>query len=639
MSATIRKWIKITLIAGLAFEGFYLVSANIYLNTDLYLKTINRKPEKFAIEWDRAITVWPGAVRLYGVRTQGQSKKLQWSASLDKIDAWCRVVPLFWRNVDLLYVRAEGLDYRQRRRLDIFPEWEAGAPAMPPIEGFTNPPDPPPEALYPKKPPKPPWRIIGRHIDVQQIRQIWIDQYRFAGEFRVVTSMDLRVRGPLEFPEIVFETESADVLVEDQVVFGDMNVDVDITIDPFVPRETKGPAFFEYLSGEIAVDMDTSHVDFLRPYFYKSDWVSMNSHGRFKAQLGLEHGVLTPGSRMEIDAKKIDISFLDRELTGTGSIDGEVFLEDGALVSRMTVSIEEFEVAETGAAEPYILGEGFKLEMIGRGADLANPFSNVNLTLDLPRSDIPDFRFYNRYVPPTSGFVITSGAGRISYHFAGSHEEGSLHGNIEILAEHLGTQLGDLEIIGDLAIRTRLQEGMPMQRLFDISGTRIEMDNVSVIKHKKGESKHLEDAWHGRFVLSEARMRFSQPAEIDAQIDVEMKNTEPLVALFDAKKGVPKFIERLMTIKNVHAHADLVSKKEGVEITDLEVTGKGLKFLGDLRLGNHTKDGILYVRFRGLSLGILLEAGKKDLKFIRPLHWFQEQRKLSRGEAAAGAGS
>jgi hypothetical protein len=37
---------------------------------------------------------------------------------------------------------------------------------------------------------------------------------------------------------------------------------------------------------------------------------------------------------------------------------------------------------------------------------------------------------------------------------------------------------------------------------------------------------------------------------------VEMKDTEPLVALFDAKKGVPRFVERLMTIKDVNAHAD-----------------------------------------------------------------------------------
>jgi hypothetical protein len=384
VGSTVRKWLKVLVIVGLAFEGFYLVAANVYLNTDLYLKTINRKPEKFQIRWDRAITVWPGAVRLYGVRTQGQSKKLQWYAALDKIDAWCRVVPLFWRNVDVLYVKANGLDYRQRRRFDIFPEWAEGAAAMPPIEGFTNPPNPTPESLYPVKPPKPPWRIITRHVDVQKIRQIWIDQYRFAGEFGVVTSMDLLVRGPLGFEKIVFRTESADVLVEDQEVFGDMHVDVDITIDPFVPKETKGPLFFDYLSGQIAVDMDTSHLSFLKPYFERTNWVSMNGEGRFRVVLGLDEGVLTPGSRMDFDPEKIDMVFLDRELTGTGRIDGEVFLEDGVPVSRFVAEIDEFQVAEVGEAEPYILGEGLSLVMFGNGADLSNPFADVTVTLDLP---------------------------------------------------------------------------------------------------------------------------------------------------------------------------------------------------------------------------------------------------------------
>ena len=276
--------------------------------------------------------------------------------------------------------------------------------------------------------------------------------------------------------------------------------------------------------------------------------------------------------------------------------------------------------------------------MFGNGADLANPFTDVNVTLDLPESDIPDMSFYNRYIPPTSGLTITSGVGRISYHFEGSHHVRSVSGNIEIIAEKLGIRLGDLEIVGDLAIRTRLQEGMPMQRSFDISGTRVEMEDVSVIKHKKRKNKHLEDGWYGRFEFPEAKFRFTTPAEIDARIAVEMKDTEPLVALFDAKRGVPRFVQRLMTIKNVNAHADLDSRGEGIEITNLEVTGKGLTFLGDLRLGDNQRDGLLYIRFRGFSLGVLLEASEKDLKFFRPRAWFEKQREANR-KAAAQAGS
>ena len=36
------------------------------------------------------------------------------------------------------------------------------------------------------------------------------------------------------------------------------------------------------------------------------------------------------------------------------------------------------------------------------------------------------------------------------------------------------------------------------------------------------------------------------------------------------------------------------------------------------------------IRFHGLSLGIELRRGGKDVKLIRPLHWFQRQRALRR---------
>ncbi len=201
--------------------------------------------------------------------------------------------------------------------------------------------------------------------------------------------------------------------------------------------------------------------------------------------------------------------------------------------------------------------------------------------------------------------------------------------------KHLGTRFGDLGIAGDMKITTLLREGRPLERAFDISGTKIEMTNARVVM-KKGRAKKLKgDPWWGTFALPEAEMVFSKPYAIDARIDVDMKDTEPIVALFDAKKGVPKFVERLMTIEDVAMDAEVDINADKVTITDLIVTGDGLKFLGDLSFGEKGRDGLLYLRFHGFSLGIQLEAGeKKNLKFIRPRAWFEKQREANRKAAA-----
>ena len=52
--------------------------------------------------------------------------------------------------------------------------------------------------------------------------------------------------------------------------------------------------------------------------------------------------------------------------------------------------------------------------------------------------------------------------------------------------------------------------------------------------------------------------------------------------------------------------------------------------LAELELGKGSKEGILYVRFHGFSLGVELKEGTRDLKVFRPLHWFQDQREHRR---------
>ena len=48
--------------------------------------------------------------------------------------------------------------------------------------------------------------------------------------------------------------------------------------------------------------------------------------------------------------------------------------------------------------------------------------------------------------------------------------------------------------------------------------------------------------------------------------------------------------------------------------------------MADLTLGDSGREGILYLRFHGLSFGVALKNGRKDLKLIRPLAWFERAR-------------
>jgi len=135
-----------------------------------------------------------------------------------------------------------------------------------------------------------------------------------------------------------------------------------------------------------------------------------------------------------------------------------------------------------------------------------------------------------------------------------------------------------------------------------------------------------EPEWSAVITFPKADMRFSEPMKIDAAVRLSMLDTRPLVVMYDALKGVPDWLEKMMIIENIHGGATLDVRRDQVRVTNLDVTGKGLRALADLVLAKGSREGILYLRFHGFSLGIELQQGGRDLKIIRRLHWFQQQR-------------
>jgi hypothetical protein len=115
--------------------------------------------------------------------------------------------------------------------------------------------------------------------------------------------------------------------------------------------------------------------------------------------------------------------------------------------------------------------------------------------------------------------------------------------------------------------------------------------------------------------------------QIDGRIALDLQDTRPIVMVYDAYKDIPPRKERLMTIEDVRGGASFKVVPDRVDIRNLEVLGKGLRALADLTLGEGGREGILYFRFHGLSLGVALQNGRKDLKLWRPLAWFESARR------------
>jgi hypothetical protein len=615
-----RKWLRRTLIvlgATLAaVEILYLVAANIYLNTGKLPELVSR-PGKLSIRWGTAFTVLPGLVHLRDVDVRGRTRKrmIDWYVHADSVSASCRLLPLFDRVVHLRSVSTSGAEYKQRPKVDPA-EDASGFPTMPDLE-------PPPDAVPgPPKPKKEPWTIIADDIDAD-MKQIWFDRYRLAGEMNVRTPMRLVVRGPLEFPKVRFKMTRGDLTMNERAIMGAFDLDVETALPSFVPKGVKAIDLLRSLDGRFQVRSESASLFFLEEYFKQTPWLRFHGRSALDADLYIEAGGLRTGSKLEAISENLDVDFIDRKLTGRGRVSVEVEDVGGTPQSRLEILLDEFALAVPTESKPHARGRGFRVTASSSELGLEKPFMLLSVVADLPDAVIEDVGFYNRYVPAATGLAIRKGTGTIAYHIEATREEGAFHGWMDLSVRDLSMQFHSYEILGHVKIHTILDSARIKDRLFDVSGTTIDLES-------------LKFPWTATATLTKAQVRYSEPLEVRADAEIRMTDTTPLVALFDAQKDVSGFVERMMKVKDIHGRASIGVDDGGSEITDVEIGGEKLLALADLALRKSGKDGILYIRFHGFSVGVAFDKGKKDIDLVRAKSWYEKQRAKRRPRPSGG---
>jgi len=611
------RWaLRAVLVAALALEGVYLVATNVFLNTRLAARVINRKPERFEIRWRSAWSLWPGLVSLRGVETRGRSRRIEWYAHLDSVTATFQLMSLDNRTVHLNTVRAAGVDYRQRRIRPPGTTMKFPVADLPPIPGPFDASAASAGTHGPPRAHRPAWTVVADRI-VCDIDQLWLDRFRIAGKMRVETPMRLIVRGPMEFSPIRLTMPKGDLLAGQDTIFADLSLDVRATLHPFVPRESKRLGFFRSLSGRFDLRSPSASLFFLDAYFRTTPWVHFNDRAAADVTFILDHGRLQPGSSLEIVNDHSDMQIIDRRILGPGVIRGHVDLVDGKPQSTILATMHEFQVVPLDSDVPFAHGRDATLRAISRTPDFANPFTDVRMVFDMPEGHLLDVTYYNHMIPAGSSFRLVSGTGTLRYHLEGSRDERGVHGEIDLAIKDGAATFKTARIHGNMSVHTQLRQATPKDRFFDISGTRLDL---SIDKPR----------WSAIITLPSAKMRFRDPVASDAAIRLSMQDTRPIVALYDALKGIPDWIQHMMTIENVRGGAVLHAEGGQVFVNDLDVKGDKLHALGDLSMGGNGRDGILYIHFHGFSVGIKMYQGGRDLKIIRPLHWFETERAARR---------
>lgn len=613
------RWLRRAVLLLLALEALYLVAGNVALNSSRVRSLPNRRPERFSIRWGYGWTLWPGSVHLRDVQMRGTSRRIEWYARLETLATSTRLLPYLERRVHLRSVSVSGVEYLQRRRLQ--PAESPGTPeSLPVIPQFEAPAGASAPPSSSSKTPRKPWTVVADRIEAG-VDRLWIDRFKLSGGMNVETSMNLTVRGAMEFPQIRFEMSQGALLQGDREILGNLSLSADMELPEIVPKGLKGMSFFRLLTGRVHLNSESASLFFLESYFEKVPWLRFNGQSSLAVDLIFLGGVLQPGSRIEADIPRMNTRFLDRTLLGRGRIEGQVDEAEGERRAQIVVRLDEFALAASENDKPFAAGREFRVVTRSRSLDLDDLLNTLEVNADLSEAVIPDISWYNRYLPPDAGIEIRGGHGRIEYHIAGSEGE-PLRGKLILNADDMAMRLRNYDILGDIKIDMSLHGVDLKENRFDVSGTSIDLVSDQF-------------PWRAHILLPQAAVRFSEPLTAEAQMEMSMTDTTPLVAMFDAQKDISGFVEKLMTIQDIKATAASRVSELGVEIHDIDVSGEKLQILADFSLGKSGRNGIMYIEFGIFSLGVEIKDDEKDLDLVRARKWFEEQRAKRRGNVGS----
>ncbi len=627
--ARIRKWAIRVGIALLVFEVVYVIAANVFIQTDLLTQLINKKPEKTSIIWDSAFTYLPGFARVRGFQLRSQTKKDQVYVHVAEAGARISLLKLLFKTIHIRGVDARDVDFRYRERLDSPRRIEAqegpldpppGVEFYPEIPGYSNPPDPSPEDLYPRKKKKRPWTIKITGAEVEGPVRVAFNSFRLEGDGSVGGGVTVKPREKITIHSGKLGLERTIVNFGPEVVTEDLRIHSNLRFQPFPARgATLGDVIFG-LSGTLTVAGRLSEKAAVSQEI--TPGISTFGAGTVDARLEFKKGIVRAGSTYSLQSDSFHVRIMDLDATGSATVSGGTLKESGEHVTRMQVRFGDFEFVDPEDEVADITGKGFEMDARWKGFSLAGNVPASHVEVVVPATQIHDVSAFNGLIPGGSVLSLESGTGTLEARLEVS--ERVAIGSLDLVAKEIALRAKDAPLRGDLEVHARLAEGNLSSRSFDFSGTKIRLDNI-VDKELPEKKQEKLEAWYCDVELQKGHMTVGKPLSADGKVRLKIYDTRPIVALLKELGDPPGWLSLMPNVKDIDGTLGVDFDKERIAVDDLVLGGKKLEVLGWLRILNKKTDGRLYLKHGILAAGIALDQSKAKVHLSKPRKWFEEQ--------------
>ena len=609
-----RKWIYSVFGIFLFIILFYPVVGNVLLYSGVLEDIISKKPEKLKIEWDNAWTLIPGRVNVEGLHLDIHTKKDRIQIGIDQGVVDLSLLPLIDKTVDITYGEVDGLTFSFTKRPK--PEEgdnaanKAGEPAKTAETVTVSATDNTVDSSQTKKKTKPPWIIQLKDVSATDIQSIQFRDLRLIGE-GVLKDYGMRLvtkGGPLRIDNIDLDMKVA--ASPDQGSGSDKFAEIkaELQLAENIPKQNKGRKLLKFISGRLEVVGDASGIEFISALLGDKFNLNVSGAGNLDMLAIVEDGELTHGSKIDFSSESFQIDFLTFSASGNGTIAGDIDKDRKDPVSFQT-KVGNFKLNRQNTPNPYMEGADLSVELQMQRFLLHEGIGDdAQLFVNFPDSIVRDLTDYNRFIPKHANVEILSGEGRLRGTMSLLGDIGHIF--MDLTGSDVMLDVHGNRISTDFQMVTNLSDGNYGEKSYDLTGTHFRMDDTQLVtKQEKTES-----GWWGEIKISKGDLIWSEPMDIDAEMKIKMRDTEPLIALLRDNKKKKSLLDKALTVKDLEGTLGIQTNEDNILLDPILINSKGLEVISKLDILKETINGALYVKLRGIAVNFEIENNKTKFK-------------------------
>jgi hypothetical protein len=280
-------------LAGLFL--LYLAAANLFLNTPLGPWALNLRPQRLRVSWTSAWSLYPGDVRVRGLRLRGDASRARWRLDVERGRGWIDLLALVGR--EFRVVGFEGWEVRSTTlRKPSEPESAA-------------------EREEDRRPHRRGWILDFRRVRLHHVREIALDSLHLVGDSEVAGAFHEVIGGRFTLEPSTLKTLGATLRGDPRELARGVDVAAEVRIAPYAPRRYGGVLGFDFVSGTlrargrtVGLRLPGTPTPAPLPAGSQSNGAAGTSpgpaqeNGELLADLRLDRGRIHPGSRLAFAA-------------------------------------------------------------------------------------------------------------------------------------------------------------------------------------------------------------------------------------------------------------------------------------------------------------------------------------------------